>query len=344
MNKIGVIGGGAWGTALAQAAAKADCETLLWAREEDVVASINSHHVNSRFLKNIPLDPKLRATGDLNEILKSDAILLVSPAQHARSVLTSVAAHWPEGTPVVICSKGIEQGSLKLISDVTREVIPQAPVSVLSGPNFADEVAMGKPAAVTLACADEELGMRLMGAIGRPYFRPYFVDDIIGAQIGGALKNVLAIACGIVDGKGLGENARAGLMTRGLSELMRIGLSLGAKAETLMGLSGMGDLVLTCSSPRSRNMSLGVELGRGKTLADILQERQTVAEGVHTAVAAAELVDRLEVDAPIIKFVNDVVHQGVAIDSAIEKLLNRPFRHEVTGEDLVDAIKGNRIN
>jgi len=256
--KLGIIGGGAWGTALAQVAASGGEDTLLWALEPQVVESINARHENTTFLAGIPLSPAIRATSDLAELEACDAWLVVTPAQHMRAVLGSA----PDcDKPLVLCSKGIEEQSGALLHHVARECCPQAQIAVLSGPTFAHEVASGLPTAVTLAAEDGDLARQLRERIARPTFRIYVSDDVAGAEIGGAVKNVLAIACGVVEGKGLGQNARAALIGRGFAEMSRFGVAMGARRETLAGLSGLGDLVLTCSSTSSRNYSLGVGLG-----------------------------------------------------------------------------------
>jgi glycerol-3-phosphate dehydrogenase (NAD(P)+) len=254
-------------------------------------------------------------------------VLLAAPAQHLRAVAKAVAPHLPRGAPVVICAKGIERGSGKLMSEVAAETMPDARVAVLSGPTFAAEVARGLPTAVTLA-ADEATGMRLVEALGGPTFRPYLGNDPVGAQIGGAVKNVIAIACGIVTGRGMGDNARAALMTRGLAEIMRLGVAMGGRPETLMGLSGLGDLSLTCNGPQSRNMSLGIALGKGHSLADVLAGKRSIAEGVDSAAAIAELARARDVDMPIVAAVDAILHRGAAIDSTIAGLLARPFKSE----------------
>lgn len=328
VEHIAVIGGGAWGTALAQTAAAAGRKVTLWARNPDVVATITDTNENPLYLPGAMLDPSIRATTALEEAAKADAILLVVPAQHLRTVLANLAPHLTGGMPLVICAKGIEQATGKLMSAVVGETAPGARPAVLSGPTFAIEVARGLPTAVTLACADEALGEALVAAIGRPTFRPYLTDDVVGAEIGGAIKNVLAIACGIVQGHKLGDNARAALIARGMAEMLRLGVAEGGRPETLMGLSGLGDLVLTCTSETSRNYSLGIELGRDRRLDDVLGERRTVAEGVWTAAAVAAVAGRLGVEMPIAEAVNDVLHGGAAVDAAIAALLNRPFTTE----------------
>ncbi len=329
MSRIGIIGGGAWGTALAQAARGAGCEVMLWAREGEVVAAVNGEHRNIIFLPNVELDHGIRATADMAEAAAgAEALLLVTPAQHTRAVVADLAAQVAPGVPVVICTKGIELESCKLMSEVVGESLGETPLAVLSGPTFAVEVAQGLPAAVTLACGDAELGRTLVAALGSPNFRTYQSDDLIGAQIGGAVKNVLAIACGIVEGRQLGDNARAALITRGMAEILRLGVAKGAKRETLMGLSGLGDLVLTCNSDISRNMSLGILLGEGMHLQDILEARNSVAEGVATASAVTLLARRLEVEMPICVAVDGVVNHFASIDATIENLLARPFKSE----------------
>ncbi|MFC5356396.1 NAD(P)H-dependent glycerol-3-phosphate dehydrogenase [Azospirillum himalayense] len=328
-RRIGVIGGGAWGTALALAALRAGREALLWAREPAVVESVNAARENRDFLPGVTLPVELRATGDLAEAAACDAILLVTPAQHLRSACAGLAAHLRAGTPLVICAKGIELDSHALMSEAAAAALPAGtPLAVLSGPTFAAEVARGLPTAVTLACADAALGARLVEALGSRTFRPYLSDDVVGSQIGGAVKNVLAIACGVVEGRKLGDNARAALITRGLAEITRLALALGGRPETLMGLSGLGDLTLTCSSLQSRNMSLGAALGAGRTLAEVLAERRSVAEGVYTAAAVVGLAGKKGVDMPLCAAVEAILNRGAGLDATIDGLLSRPFREE----------------
>ena len=329
MDRIGIIGGGAWGTALATVACASGAEVTLWAREAEVVETINATHENTAFLPGVKLETGVRATLDLAEAAAAEAVLVVTPAQHMREVLTALAPHWRSGLPAVVCTKGIERDTGALMSQVATDVLADAPLAVLSGPTFAAEVAAGRPTAVTLACADAALGARLGAALGSRVFRPYLSDDLVGAQIGGAVKNVLAIACGIVEGRGLGDNARAALTTRGLAEILRLGESLGARRETLMGLSGLGDLVLTCNSTQSRNLSLGIALGEGVSLATYLAQRHTVIEGVATAAAVSELAARHGVEMPIALAVDGVVNHWADIDPTIEGLLARPFKREV---------------
>jgi len=323
--KLGVIGGGAWGTALAQVASAGGRETLLWALEEGVVQSVNRNHENALFLAGVPLSPAIRATANLAELGACDAWLVVTPAQHMRAVLERT----PGGdTPLVLCAKGIEERSGALLHDVAREVRPSAAIAVLSGPTFAHEVAAGLPTAVTLAAEDAALAEQLRDAIGQPTFRVYLSDDVAGAEIGGAVKNVLAIACGVVEGKGLGQNARAALIGRGFAEMTRFGLACGAKRETLAGLSGLGDLVLTCSSTSSRNYSLGKGIGEGRTAAELLADRTTVAEGAFTAPVLARLARERGIDMPIVAAVDALIAGRANVDEVLEALLARPPRAE----------------
>lgn len=328
IDKAGVIGGGAWGTALAQTLRSAGRDVLLWARETETVADINERHVNRTFLPGIPLDPELAATTDLGAMAECDVILMVAPAQHARSVLSELAPRLRPGHPLVLCAKGIEQSTGKLMSDVAAEAAPAATLAVLSGPSFASDVARGLPAALTLATEREDLGKRLAERIGYRHFRLYWSSDIVGAEFGGAVKNVLAIAAGIVDGKGFGASAHAALVTRGFAELRRLGLALGARPETLMGLSGLGDLVLTCGSPQSRNMSLGRALGQGKSLKDVLGERVAVTEGVYTAAAVVKLARSKGIEMPIAEGVHAILEGKAQVDEAIASLMQRPFKSE----------------
>ncbi|MBN8841397.1 MAG: NAD(P)-dependent glycerol-3-phosphate dehydrogenase [Sphingomonadales bacterium] len=322
--KIGVIGGGAWGTALAAVAARGG-DVLLWAREPEVVSAINADHANPLFLPGVALSPAIRATGALGDLAGVDALLVVAPAQHIGRVL----AETPVGaTPLVMCAKGIEAGTRRLVGEVAHAAHPAAPIAVLSGPTFAHEVAAGLPTAVTLACEDAALQARLAARLAGPAFRPYASTDVMGAEIGGAVKNVLAIACGVVEGAGLGQNARAALIARGFAEMTRFGLARGARAETLAGLSGLGDLVLTCSSTSSRNFSLGVGLGRGESAATLLADRRTVAEGAFTAPVLVEAAREAGVDMPIVEAVCQLL-DGADVRAVTRDLLSRPLRDEV---------------
>ncbi len=323
--KIGVIGGGAWGTALAQVAARGGDPVLLWARESDVVASINADHENPVFLAGVPLPENIHATGALGDLSACDALLVVVPAQHVRSVLADIDVG---ATPLVLCAKGIEAGTQLLVGQVAGQVHPQAPIAVLSGPTFAHEVAAGQPTAVTLACEDETLGAALADRLAGPAFRTYASNDVIGAEIGGAVKNVLAIACGVVEGAGLGQNARAALIARGFAEMTRFGLARGARAETLAGLSGLGDLVLTCSSTSSRNFSLGVGLGQGRSSSEMLADRRTVAEGAFTAPVLRQAAIAAGVAMPVVDAVCALL-EGADVRDVVGALLARPLTREV---------------
>lgn len=325
---MSVLGGGAWGTALAQVAAAAGRKVLVWAREPEVVQSINQRAENEVFLPGIRLNPAVRATADLSGAAASQLILAVPPAQHMRGVLRALRPNLEPKQPLVLCAKGVERGSLALMTDVLREEIPDVAPAVLSGPGFAKDVARGRPTATTVASPDQTLAQRIVATIGLPTFRPYVADDLVGAEIGGAVKNVIAIACGVAEGRRLGDGARAALITRGFAELTRLGLAMGAKAETLSGLCGLGDLVLTCASMNSRNTSLGAALGEGRKLQDILAERRSVAEGMESAPAVVALAAKHKVEMPICAAVDAIVGERIGIDEAIAALLSRPFRAE----------------
>ena len=327
-SHIGVLGGGAWGTALAQTCARACARVTLSVREAAVRDAIITQRENSLFLPGVSLIDGVSATTDMAELGACDLILAVSPAQHLRASLKSLAPHVRQGAPLVVCAKGVEEGSLKLMSEVATDIMPTAPLAVLSGPSFAIDVARGLPTAVTLAIQDLDLGAKIAAAIATPSFRPYLSDDVIGVEVGGAVKNVLAIACGVVEGKGLGRSAHAALITRGLAEMTRLAVALGGRAETLAGLSGLGDLVLTCSSSQSRNMSVGLALGQGIALETALSGKLSVAEGVASAPAVTALATRLGVDMPICHAVADLLAFRVDVDGAIGALLSRPLRRE----------------
>ena len=327
-----MVGGGAWGTALAcvlsEKSARGE-EVHLWSRNPEVVEAIKTSRCNKLYLPNITIPDTVVATGEWKGLKEASAVLLVVPAQFQRSVLRDLRPHVTPQTPLVLCSKGIEVGSLNLMSEIANQELPQNPCAVLSGPSFATEVASGLPTALTLACTDESHGRRLVALLNRQNMRLYFTNDVIGAQLGGAVKNVLAIACGIVAGKGLGENARAALIARGHAELVRFAVALGARPETIAGLSGLGDLVLTCSSRQSRNMSLGARLGAGESLKEILDHRRSVTEGVKSAEAIISLAVRHQVDMPICAAVAAILSGAGTVDQAIEALLSRPLPDEM---------------
>jgi len=328
LDSVGVIGGGAWGTALAQTLRLAGRDVLLWAIESDVVEDINSRHVNGAFLPGIALDADLRATSDLSQIAHADAILMVAPAQHVRTVAETLRPHLKSGHPLVNCAKGIERSTGKLMGQVLSETLPDALLAALSGPSFAADVARGLPTALTIACNHEDMGRALAEAIGYRHFRLYWSRDRLGVEIGGAVKNVLAIAAGIVAGKALGASAHAALVARGFAEMRRFGAALGAEAETFMGLSGLGDLILTCGSIQSRNMSLGRALGEGRALEDILGSRRAVTEGVWTAAAVVKIARNKGIEMPIAEAVHAIVEGHAQVDDAIAALLSRPFKAE----------------
>lgn len=324
---VGVAGAGAWGTALAVCALTAGRDVRIWAREPEIAEALSQGRGNPTFLPNAPLPP-MPASTDISQLANSDAILLVAPAQHMRATLRALAPHLKPGTPVALCSKGIERGTLKLMTDVLAEEAPHASPAVLSGPSFASDVAKGLPTAVTLACPDRAMGETWMRSIGRPHFRTYWSDDLVGAEAGGAVKNVLAIACGVCEGLGLGRSAHAALIARGFAEMTRLGVALGGRTETLAGLCGLGDLVLTCSSPQSRNMSFGMELGRGKSAQEILASRTAVTEGAETAPAVVDLAAKVGVDLPICNVVRDMIEGRLDARAAVDRLLNRPMKEE----------------
>ena len=323
---IGVIGGGAWGTALAQAMASDGSTVLLWARETELVAEINRDHTNSLFLPGARLSPQIRATTKMRDLAALPVLLVVCPAQHLAKVLADLP---PGPRDLVLCAKGIEAGTGRLMAEVAADAAPGASLAVLSGPTFAHEVAAGLPTAVTLACAEGEAQWeRLAPALSRPMLRPYYSDDVTGAEIGGAVKNVLAIACGVVDGLGLGQNARAALIARGYAEMLRFGLARGGRAETLAGLCGLGDLVLTCSSTSSRNFSLGKALGEGLSAAEALAGKNSVAEGAHTAPVLDDLARSEGIDMPIVAAVNRLLKGEAPARAVVSDLLARPLKAE----------------
>jgi glycerol-3-phosphate dehydrogenase (NAD(P)+) len=326
-QSIGVLGAGAWGAALAVCAAAAGRDVRIWAREPDVAEALSRGDGNPAFLPGVAL-PALPASTDMATLANCDAILAVVPTQHLRSSLRGLAPHLRAGVPVALCAKGIERDTLLLPTDILAQEAPQATAAVLSGPSFAIDVARGLPTAVTLACAERASARAWMEAIGRPHFRMYASDDLIGAEAGGAVKNVLAIACGVSEGMGLGRSAHSALIARGFAEMTRLGVALGGRAETLAGLCGLGDLVLTCSSPQSRNMSFGLALGRGERMNDILAQRSSVTEGVETAPAVAQLAAAQGVEMPICEAVADLVAGRTTAKDAMDRLLSRPFREE----------------
>lgn len=326
---VGVIGGGSWGTAMAIAANRAGSKVCLATRNKNVVEAISETRTNEIYLPGVFIDPAIRISNDLADACRGDFIIMAMPSQCVRSACISHSDYIPPGVPMVIGSKGLERGSLLLMSEVVESVLPGNPVAVVSGPNFAAEIAHGLPAATTIACKDAEIAEALVYAMGGRLFRPYQTEDIIGTQVGGAVKNVIAIACGIADGRGMGENARAALITRGFAEMTRLGLAKGARLETLIGLSGLGDLVLTCSSATSRNMSLGMALAGGEKPEEaVLSEGRNVLEGAVSAESVVKLARKLGIDMPICEAVHRVLNEAADVEATITALLERPFASE----------------
>src|ERR1700676_5228285 len=321
-NSVAVIGAGAWGTALAGVAARAGRDVVLCARRPAIAAEIAATRANPK-LSGVTLDASVKVTDDIAVAARADIILIATPAQNLREAVTALAPHLAKGTPVIACAKGIERGTHKFMTEVIAEAAPDARPAILSGPSFAEDVARGLPTAVTLAAQEGELASALVQALGSPNFRPYHTSDVRGVEIGGAAKNVLAIAAGIVAGKQFGASALAALTTRGFSELVRLGRGCGARSATLAGLSGLGDLILTCASPQSRNFALGLALGRGEG-----RPRDTLAEGEFTAPVLMELAAAEGVDMPVSNAVADILRGATTIDDAIESLLTRPFKAE----------------
>ncbi len=326
-SRISVLGGGAWGTALAIAALAAGRDTLLWAREDDVVTAINRDGENKRFLPDVSLPKSLRATGTLKDAAAADALLVAVPAQALAEFARALAPLIAPDTPLVICAKGIEKNTGRLVNEVLRDAMPGATLAILSGPSFARDVAKGLPTAVTIA-AQGEISARLQASLNSSAFRPYASDDITGVALGGAAKNVYAIACGVVEGMGLGENARAALLARSFAELARLGEALGAKPETLMGLSGLGDLVLTATSKSSRNFSFGVELGQGKSVAELDAPGHPLAEGVATAPALVKRARAEGVELPIAEAMADLLSGALPLGEALMRLMSRKLKTE----------------
>ena len=324
MKKIGIIGAGAWGTALAVVGHNAGLQIQIWARETEVAQAINFEHENSTFLPGVMLPQEISATTSFEEVSNADVLILATPAQYLRDTCEALVQYLDTSIPLIICAKGIEVATGALMSEILEAVLPKHERAVLSGPTFAAEVARDKPAALTLACENPQIREALIAALRTPRFRIYQSADLIGVEVGGAVKNVLAIACGIVEGRNLGASARAAIITRGLAEMARLSKAKGGRPETLMGLSGVGDLTLTCTAMQSRNFSLGVALGEGISINDVLAKRISVAEGIDTAAAIGALAGQLGVDAPICLAVNAIVNHGENTESSISNLLARP--------------------
>jgi len=324
---VGIIGAGAWGTALALVAARAGRSVILWSRETEVATSIRIVRENAAFLPGVPLPSAIEASTDLASAAAAEAILLATPAQHVRAVLEPLAQHLAPGTPLVVCAKGIERGTGKLLSEVLGECAPLAEPALLSGPSFARDVARDLPIAVTIA-AKKDVAFRLLATLGHAGFRPYASEDLLGVALGGAAKNVYAIGCGIVAGMGLGENARAALLTRSFAELMRLGQALGAKNETLMGLSGLGDLVLTATSLSSRNYSFGFHLGEGRKREELSAPGRPLVEGIETAAALVTRAKQRNIELPVAEAIADILSGSLSLDAATPRLMTRPFKSE----------------
>lgn len=334
--RVGIIGGGAWGTALAIVANRAGSQVTLATRNANVVQAIRERRNNEIYLPGAFVDPAIAVTDRFDEVCRSDVLILAVPSHVLRSVCIAVSDLLAADVPVMLASKGIERGSLMLMSEVAGVILPHNPAAVISGPNFADEAASGQPTATTIACTDEELAEKLVYALGGRLFRPYITDDIIGAQIGGAVKNVIAIACGIAIGFGLGENARAAIVTRGFTEITRLALAKGGRYETLMGLSGLGDLMLTCGSTKSRNMSFGMAIGQGRSKDDILAGRgRGATEGAVATESVNKLAKKFSISMPICEAVHRILYENAEVKTVINELLERRF----TNESRIDSFK-----
>lgn len=326
IESIGVVGAGAWGTALAMNGARAGCQVRLWGRDQSAMKALQSSRINARYLPEITLDRGIEICSSLNDLADTDAVLLVVPAQTIGEMTRAL----PSGDqPLVICAKGLDRSSDRRLSEVIQPLAPSRSLAVLSGPNFASEVAKGLPAAATLACSEERLGKKLASAMSHDQFRLYWTDDVVGVELGGAMKNVLAIAAGIVAGRGLGENAKAALITRGLAELTRLGDALGARRETLRGLAGLGDLLLTAGSRTSRNMAFGYAIGEGADPTKLQSQPSALVEGVFTAGAVVRLAARCQqVEVPICQAIDAILEGRLGIDQAVEALMTRPLKAE----------------
>ncbi len=330
IKHIGIVGAGAWGTAVAAVLAQHHTQTQinLYCRRADHAAAINASHQNADHLPDIQLPPNLIASADLASIAQTEILIMGVPCQELRQTLQQAQQYYTLQTPIVLLCKGVEQGSHALPSQVVTAVMGSVPTAILAGPNFASEVAQGLPSAVTLACADETLGQHLAEQLQTPSFRPYVRDDLVGVQVAAALKNVLAIASGVVTGAQLGENARAALLTRGIAEIIRLLVAMGGQPQTMLGLSGIGDIMLTCQSVQSRNFTLGLALGQGQSLADYQARQSGVTEGVHTVGAALALAAQHEVDMPVCTAVQTVLHGEISVKETLKAFFTRPLKVE----------------
>jgi glycerol-3-phosphate dehydrogenase (NAD(P)+) len=323
-----VIGGGAWGTALAHVLGTNGHEVVLWAREPEVVAAVNERHENSMFLAGAALSPAVRASGDLAAARDAEIVLYAAPSAHLRTVAKAAAPHLSAAAIVGVATKGIEEGTLALMTDVVAAEHPRHAVVAVSGPSFAAEVVADQPTAIVAASTDLDAAHRMQHALSSATLRVYTQSDVVGVELGGALKNVMAVATGIVEGVGLGYNSRAALITRGLAEMSRLGVALGASASTFAGLAGLGDLVLTCTGSLSRNRAIGEEIGRGASLAEALAGKRTVAEGVVTARSAGQLAAKHDVEMPIVEMVNRILFEGQTARRAVNEMMTRELRPE----------------
>ena len=326
--KVGVLGAGAWGTTIAQLLSKNNSEILIWAKERSVVNNINTKHINNSFLPNIKLSKRIKATSLLEEFNNINFLFVVIPVQYISSTLKKLKKIVGNDCVFINASKGIEIKSLKLVSHLINDAFPKNKIAILSGPNFAKEIAAGKPTASLIAANSLKKAKNISELISSKYFRPYLSDDILGAQICGAMKNVYAIGCGIIEGKQFGENAAASIISRGFAEIKLVCKKLGGETETLMGLSGLGDLFLTCSSNKSRNFSLGLNLAKGKNFENLLKSKKTIAEGAYTVKAIQRLSKKLKINLPLNDAIYKILYQNKNIDKTINELLNRPIRTE----------------
>ena len=329
MNKIGIIGTGIWGTALALNATRAGNDVLCWARNQNIINDINNNHYNQTYLPATPLPANIFATTDLQKVFTlTDIVLLTVSAQSTRNIMKKIKPFIKKNTILVLCAKGIEADTGKLLSEIAEEEIPNTTLAILSGPGFAIDVAQKKFVSVTIACKDKNIAENLTQILGTPYFRPYFTTDIISPQIGGSIKNVIALASGIVEGASFGDGARAALITRGLSEIARLSKALGGDIQTIMGMCGLGDLVMTASCMQSRNFSFGYKIGKQGSAEQLIKENTITVEGIHTAKAVITRTHNLEIELPICEMVNRILYHGVSLKDAMQQLLSRSYKHE----------------
>lgn len=329
MNKIGVIGTGIWGTALALNATRAGNDVLCWARHQNIIDDININHFNQTYLPETPLPKNIRATSDLKEIFEfTDIVLLTVSAQFTREIMKKIKPHVKKDTVLVLCAKGLEANTGKLLSEIAAVELPNTTIAVLSGPGFATDLAQKKFVSVTIACQNKEIAKNITARLGTPYFRPYYTTDIISPEIGGSIKNVIAIASGIVEGASFGDGARAALITRGLAEIARLSKALGGNVETIMGMCGLGDLVMTASCMQSRNFKFGYEIGKHGSAEKILKENTITVEGIHTAKAVVKRIKEINLEMPICEMVNRILYEGISLNDAMAELLSRSYKEE----------------